>query len=81
MRATVSDVGAGTYTIKTEGGTEATVPRKLCYKSDGGGAQANNLMLVELNEPSLLQNLRARFAELRGVCSGSKAELKQSASH
>ena len=61
VRATVSKIDGDKCVVKTEGGVECTVPSKLVMKADGGGAQSNNLMLVELNEPSLLHNLRARF--------------------
>ena len=61
VRATVSKLDGDKCVVKTEGGVECTAPRKLVMKADSGGAQSNNLMLVELNEPSLLHNLRSRF--------------------
>ena len=61
VRATVSKLDGDKCVIQTDAGVECTVPSKLVMKADGGGAQSNNLMLVELNEPSLLHNLRARF--------------------
>ena len=61
VRATVSQIDGDKCVVTTEGGVECTVPRKLVVKADSGGTQSNNLMLVELNEPSLLHNLRARF--------------------
>ena len=49
VRATVSKIDGDKCVVKTEGGVECTVPSKLVMKADGGGAQSNNLMLVELN--------------------------------
>ena len=61
VRATVKSLDGDKCVVETDDGVACSVPRKLVMKADGGGTQSNNLMLVELNEPSLLYNLRARF--------------------
>ena len=74
-RAKVLTVDADRCKVRTESGVEVKTDRKLVYKMDAGRAQANNLMLVELNEPSLLQNLRARFDEQKPYTYTGELEL------
>ena len=74
-RAKVLSVEADKCTVRTESGVEVKADRKLVFKMDSGRAQANNLMLVELNEPSLLHNLRARFDEQKPYTCTGELEL------
>ena len=74
-RAKVLAVETDKCKVRTESGVEVKADRKLVYKMDTGRAQANNLMLVELNEPSLIQNLRARFDEQKPYTYTGELEL------
>ena len=45
------------YEVRS-GGATCKAPRRMVARADETGVQANNLLLLHLNEPSLLHNLR-----------------------
>ena len=78
VRGKITAVAADTYEVLTDQGAKASVKKahvRQCDASGAGGGLPNNLMLVNLNEPSLLQNIRARFARQQAYTYTGEMEL------
>ena len=78
VRGKITGVADDTYEVQTDEGAKASVKKahvRQCDASGASGGLPNNLMLVNLNEPSLLQNIRARFARQQSYTYTGEMEL------
>ena len=61
VRATVTRVGEDFIGVRTTSGATADMPHHLVLLAEPASGKVNNLQLLHLNEPNLLDNVRERF--------------------